>query len=427
MSAIVCENLGKRYRIYDRPRDRLLEDLSTLARLPGAPARRGRDVWALRHVSLRVDPGETVGIIGRNGSGKSTLLQILAGTVTPTEGQVSVAGRVAALLELGSGFNPEFTGIENVRMNAAILGLAPREVEARLGDILRFADIGEAYLSQPVKTYSSGMYMRLAFATAIHVDPDVLIVDEALAVGDGAFVAKCMVRIRELQRQRKAMLFVSHDLGAVRALCDRSVYLADGCVRDAGETPAVVDRYIRELQTDVNDVLVPGGAPSARPPAPLDEADGRHGTGDARVTDITLVDDEGRAVDVAAFDAPVRVRIGLEGHRACTVSVNYKIRDRQLASVAGADFLIAGHALLDIEPGGRYQVEYRTTLPLMAGDYSLRVSITIPIDRHAQAVFVDVVEVAAPFRVLPPERGHIYTQVFLPNDVEVSRQRDGGS
>ena len=241
-SAIVCAGVSKRYRAYDRPRDRLLEGLSHMAPAWGSAGRgdSGRDFWALRDVSLTVEPGETVGVVGRNGSGKSTLLQIIAGTLTPTRGEVAVRGRLAALLELGAGFSPELTGIENIRVTAGVLGLSPREIDDRIDSMLAFAAIGR-HADQPVRTYSRGMCVRLAFAVAIHVDPDVLIIDEALAVGDIAFQARCMARIRRFQDEGKALLFVSHDVATVRALCQRCLYLEQGAVQALDQAPVVVD------------------------------------------------------------------------------------------------------------------------------------------------------------------------------------------
>lgn len=423
-ATVTCEDVGKRYRVYDRPRDRLWEDLAHLAPALAPRTARVRDVWALRHVSLTVHSGETVGIIGRNGSGKSTLLQLLAGTLQPTEGRTVVTGRVAALLELGSGFNPECSGIENVRLHAAIQGLDARTRERRLRDVLAFADISEHYLDQPVRTYSSGMYVRLAFAAAIHVDPDLLIVDEALAVGDIAFVAKCMAKLRDLQRQGKTLLFVSHDLATVRALCDRCVYLDAGRIRAIGETPAVVDAYIRQAQEDANTALTATHASAtvgagARSGDEKTEGE-RPGTGDARFIAVDLLDRDGRPLEIGRFDDEVRIRLRVHCYRPCTVSVNYKIRDRQLVSVIGADLLITDHPLIDMQPGRQYVIEYATRLPLMGGDYTLRASITVPIARHEQSVFVDIIEVTHPFTMLPPERGRIYTQVYVPNTVHVA-------
>lgn len=227
--AIRVNNLSKCYHIYDRPQDRLKQSIvPKLRSLVGRnPGRYFREFWALNNVSFEVGRGETVGIIGRNGSGKSTLLQMICGTLEPTTGSVETNGRVAALLELGAGFNPEFTGRENVYMNATVLGLTQDEIHARFNEIAAFADIGD-FIEQPVKHYSSGMYARLAFAVAINVDPSILIVDEALAVGDEPFQRKCFARIEEIKRGGGTILFVSHSTEAIVNLCDRAVLLYKG-------------------------------------------------------------------------------------------------------------------------------------------------------------------------------------------------------
>lgn len=233
---IHAQSLGKCYQIYGKPSHRLLQGLM------GRRRKYYREFWALRSVDLEVRRGETLGIIGRNGSGKSTLLQLIAGTLAPTEGAVSVNGRVAALLELGSGFNPEFTGRENAILNATILGLSRQQVDAKLHSILAFADIGD-FIDQPVRSYSSGMVMRLAFAVMTHVDADVLIIDEALAVGDAFFTQKCMRFLREFQKHG-TLLFVSHDGGAVTGLCDRAIWLDQGKVMEQGDAKFVMSKYM---------------------------------------------------------------------------------------------------------------------------------------------------------------------------------------
>lgn len=238
--AIQVENLSKCYQIYDKPRDRLMQMLM-----------RGykqffREFWAVRDVSFDIKKGETVGIVGKNGSGKSTLLQMICGTLNPTAGNINVHGRVAALLELGSGFNPEFTGRENVYMNAAILGLSKDETDSRYQEITDFADIGE-FIDQPVKSYSSGMLVRLAFAVAINVDPDVLIVDEALAVGDELFQRKCFSRIEEIKKKGATILFVSHAGSTIVELCDSAILLDAGELLCTGKPKAIVARYQKLL------------------------------------------------------------------------------------------------------------------------------------------------------------------------------------
>jgi len=246
--AIQVSNLSKCYQIYDSPHDRLKQFvLPRLQRIAGnVPKQYFREFWALKDVSFEIKKGETVGIIGRNGSGKSTLLQMICGTLSPTGGSVETHGRIAALLELGSGFNPEFTGRENVYMNAAVLGLNKEEIDSRFDDIAAFADIGD-FIEQPVKTYSSGMFVRLAFAIQANVDPEILIVDEALAVGDAAFVHRCMDRIYTLQAGGTTILLVTHDSTSVKRFCSKAYWLDRGTLRLSGEPNDVVDAYLEEL------------------------------------------------------------------------------------------------------------------------------------------------------------------------------------
>lgn len=238
---VKVQNLSKLYLLYDRPQDRLKQ--SIFGRLGKNYA---RTFWALRDVSFQVNRGEALGIIGRNGSGKSTLLQILAGTLQPTEGQFSVNGRVTALLELGAGFNPEFTGRENIFLNGATMGISEKEMHKREQEIIDFAQIGD-FIDQPVKIYSSGMYIRLAFSIATSIDPDVLIVDEALAVGDVGFVMKCMNRMRQMRDKGTTILLVTHDIQTVRSFCDRAIWLNQGHLEMSGTPLDVTARYLQTL------------------------------------------------------------------------------------------------------------------------------------------------------------------------------------
>jgi len=241
---ISVKNLNKCFQIYETPRDRLKQFVLTrMQRFFGKPSQQYyREFQALKDVSFEIKKGETVGIVGRNGSGKSTLLQIICGTLAPTSGNVETSGRVAALLELGSGFNPEFTGRENVYMNAAVLGLSQEEIGKRFDNIAVFADIGD-FIEQPVKTYSSGMTVRLAFSVAIHVDPDILIVDEALAVGDIAFQMKCLDKMEKIRSSGTTVLFVSHSLEQIKRFCDVAVWIDQGKVKQTGESNYVTDQF----------------------------------------------------------------------------------------------------------------------------------------------------------------------------------------
>jgi len=254
-------NLSKCYEVYDKPHKRLLQMLFRGKR------KYFSEFWALRNTSFEVHAGETVGIIGSNGSGKSTLLQMLCGTLNPSSGEIKVRGRVAALLELGAGFNPEFTGKENVYLNAAILGLTLEEIDATYADIEAFAEIGE-FINQPVKTYSSGMYVRLAFSVAVHTKPSILVVDEALSVGDARFQAKCLDRIKQMKESGVSILFVSHDVAAVRTLCDRALWLDKGVVRALGDVFPITAQYTEHLfdrsPEKVNNTILADAVPEPR-------------------------------------------------------------------------------------------------------------------------------------------------------------------
>jgi ABC-type polysaccharide/polyol phosphate transport system ATPase subunit len=308
-TAVRVENVSKQFRIYKRPSDRLKETL-TRGRL-----KTHREFWALRDISFEVQKGTTVGIVGANGCGKSTLLQIVAGTLEPTHGSVRHEGRVAALLELGTGFNPEFTGVENVHMNAALMGFSRRETEALLPEIERFAEIGD-FIYQPVKTYSSGMYVRLAFATAISAAPQILIIDEALSVGDAVFQHRCMRRIREMQESGMSILFVSHDPNAVRALCSRAVLLNAGRIEAMGKPTDVLNRYQKLIMARQGAYEVrrteagegEGDSPEEDGAPPLSYAY-RHGDGSAEILRVELLNAAHRPVELVETGEAVSLRL----------------------------------------------------------------------------------------------------------------------
>ena len=240
--AISINHLSKVYKLYDKPVDRLKESLGLTKQ------KKYREHYALRDVSFQVKRGETVGIIGTNGSGKSTILKIITGVLNPTQGEVQVNGRISALLELGAGFNMEYSGLENVYLNGTMIGFTREEIDKKLDDILAFADIGD-FIHQPVKTYSSGMFVRLAFAVAINIEPEILIVDEALSVGDVFFQAKCYKKFEDFKKMGKTILFVSHDLGSISKYCDRVVLLDKGVKRQEGNPKEIVNLYKKVLKT----------------------------------------------------------------------------------------------------------------------------------------------------------------------------------
>jgi homopolymeric O-antigen transport system ATP-binding protein len=304
--ALRVENVSKQYRIYERPGDRLKESL-TRGRL-----RRHKEFWALRDVSFEVEAGTTVGIIGQNGCGKSTLLQMICGTLAPTLGQVWHDGRIAALLELGAGFDPEFTGVENVYMNASLMGFSRRETATILPNIERFAEIGQ-FLQQPVKTYSSGMYVRLAFAIAASVEPDILVIDEALAVGDAVFQHRCLRRLKELHDRGATILFVSHDTAAVRALCERAILLNAGRMVADGDPVDVLNCYQkivmeREEAFEANTVGASDSATAGEPQESLHYTY-RHGDGSAEIIGAELCDSSHRRTAIVETGSPVNAKV----------------------------------------------------------------------------------------------------------------------
>lgn len=344
--AMRVEGVAKQYRIYDRPSDRLKESLT-----------RGRwkwhrEFWALKGISFEIEKGTTTGIVGPNGSGKSTLLQIVAGTLDPTHGNVWIDGRVSALLELGAGFNPEFTGIENIAMNAALMGFSRNEITQRLPEIERFAEIGE-FIHQPVKTYSSGMYVRLAFAIAVNTDPDILVVDEALSVGDTIFQHRCVRRIREMQERGTTVLFVSHEPTLVRALCSRAILLSQGEALADGAPVDVLNRYQRLIMAREEAYSAGEGAPAAtakpstdadQPPAPQPGAHAplqyqyRHGNLDAEVVYAELLDRHEQPVELVETGDPVYVRMRFVFHRDVPNPVcGFMIRNRHGINVYGTN------------------------------------------------------------------------------------------
>jgi ABC-type polysaccharide/polyol phosphate transport system ATPase subunit len=360
-TVIHAVDLGKAYRTYDRPQDRLWQ---AFVRRPLY-----REFWPLRNVTFDVEAGETVGIMGRNGAGKSTLLQIIAGTLAPTAGRVTVRGRVSALLELGSGFNAEFSGRENAYLYGSILGLSRSYVAERFERIAAFADIG-SFMDQPVKTYSSGMHARLAFAVAMSVEPEVLIVDEILAVGDAAFQAKCLKRFHELRDRGCAVLLVSHDAYTIRSFCRRALYLREGELVAFGDATAVVEKYEQEVQA----ALARDGGWA------WNDAAGQAGplVGGALfgIRSVELLDEDGRPAAIVRCGSPVRLRfryVTLQPFREPVVFVFNLYRHDGLY-VCGTTTLMDGLPPLDPGAAGEVEIEF-PVLPLLAGSYTWRVAI----------------------------------------------------
>jgi len=360
---ILVQNVSKVYRLYSRPSDRIREILSPSGK------KQHQDFWALREVSFTVSKGEMLGIVGPNGSGKSTLLQIVSGIVQPTSGRVSTEGRIAALLELGAGFNPEFTGRENVFLNGEIMGLSRSDMEEAFPRIASFAEIGE-FMDRPVKEYSSGMYVRLAFSTAIHVNPDILIVDEALAVGDAIFSNRCIQKFEELKKRNVTILFVSHDLGLVKQLADRAILMSDGRVQAEGAPSDVVNRYVGMVLAR-EDGKTGEGDDS---PAPVSSSF-RHGDGASRIIGVQLLNRSGQETKTFEPGEQMTVRARARFERAVeNPVVGILIRNRLGLDVFGTNTRIEGQHLGSFGPGDVLRVDFSFDCFFTRQDYTLTVA-----------------------------------------------------
>jgi ABC-type polysaccharide/polyol phosphate transport system ATPase subunit len=369
--AISVRGVGKMYRIYDRPQDRLKQML--LWRLG---RNYGREFWALRDVSFEVKKGETVGIIGRNGSGKSTLLQIIAGTLAPSEGEVRVNGRVAALLELGSGFNPEFTGRENVFLNGAILGISREEMEQRFDDIAAFADIGE-FIDQPVKLYSSGMYARLAFAIGIHLNPDIFIIDEALSVGDIFFQSRCVRKLDEYRNTGGTVLFVTHDTYAVERICTRSIVLNKGHKIFEGPNADAINTYYKlERGLDAPPPHRVAETPLVQIGTGVVELRRDHVTGDGSlyIEALSILDQFGNPTTTFQVGDWMTVRVLIQARRDLEpFDFGVGIRDRAGVLIGGAHTFYRRAPCGPLRAGQQQVLTAQIRLSIMPGEYLLLV------------------------------------------------------
>lgn len=359
--ALALQHVSKVYRLYERPSDRILD----LLRIP--VARPPREFWAVRDVSFTVRKGETVALIGPNGSGKSTLLQLISGILRPTSGRISTEGRIAALLELGAGFNPEFTGRENVFLNGELMGLSRQQVAEVFPQIEEFAGLGE-FIDRPVKEYSTGMYVRLAFASAIHVSPDILLVDEALAVGDAQFSNRCIRKFEELKQRGVTVVFVSHDLGLVKRLADRAILLMEGRVIADGNPNAVVNEYIGRVLGQQLERL------ESQPDQPASWRV-RHGDGKSRILQVELLDENGQPREVFSWGNIIRIRLLAVARTAIDqMMAGVLLRNRLGIDVFGTNTRVEGIPLGPFEPGDRFQVEFRFPCWLTRQDYTVTVA-----------------------------------------------------
>jgi ABC-2 type transport system ATP-binding protein len=435
MHAVSLEGVSKRYRIFSSQRERIKNVLSF------GKDNSNQDFWALKDIDLEVAPGTALGILGRNGAGKSTLLKIVSGVLQPTRGTVRVNGRLVALLQLGAGFNDDFTGRENVMLNGLILGIERKEMLSRLDEIEDFAEIGK-FMHQPLKTYSSGMRARLGFAVAVNVEPDILLVDEALSTGDALFKAKGIQKMRELRDAGTTILFVSHSANQVSNFCTEAALLHEGNLISRGDTSEVIDRYQAlmsqaaaqrkngrdsnqkagyEISRDGEDDLdVPefrgssmlGGQSSAL----------RHGTGEARIQDVELLDESGRSVsevDEVDPESNLTVRVHVQYAKDVAKSVvNIILRNEAGLDVFSTNTSLEDTPIKNRGAGERVIVDFTFRVPLKNGRYSIVASVSD--SKAKQDLYMDWIGVAAVFKVSrPSDRGAFAGLVHLPTQVKL--------
>jgi lipopolysaccharide transport system ATP-binding protein len=431
---IRVRNLSKSFPIYASPADRLKQFVfPRIQRLFGLKVKSYyRTFNALSDVSFEIKRGETVGLIGRNGAGKSTLLQIICGTLFPTSGSVEIKGRIAALLELGSGFNPEFTGLENIYLNATILGLSNEEIEQRIDRIIAFADIGD-FIEQPVKTYSSGMMVRLAFSVAIHVEPDILIVDEALSVGDAYFQAKCAKMMQNIIASGSTVLFVSHDIASVKSLCNRALLLDSGHSKYFGEVNTAVEKYYtalvlsqradRNQSVDAKECVSNSfglceGIETFKSLANFQ----RINTGIAEFINVSLLNKHGQVVDAIEFGQEVVLKQVIRIHKSvANLGFGYHIRDKNGKDIIYSDTALeGGKHLVTPKVGSVHVVEWEFTANLREGAYVISSMLSEPINLAVGEVDVaDFVPISAKFVLSSADHPKIYAAVYWDNSLSI--------
>ncbi|PXV87281.1 teichoic acid transport system ATP-binding protein [Lachnotalea glycerini] len=380
MFAIRVNNLSKVYNLYEKPIDRLKETLSPFKRIYH------KSFYALNDISFDVEQGETVGIVGTNGSGKSTILKIITGVLTPTQGSVEIKGKISALLELGAGFNMEYTGIENIYLNGTMMGFTKKEMEEKLKDILDFADIGD-FVYQPVKTYSSGMLVRLAFATAINVEPEILIVDEALSVGDVFFQAKCFNKINEIKQKGTTILLVTHDMSSIIKYCDKAILLNRGNFVEEGKPNKIVDLYKKILanQYDPNKT-------EATVEAAAIQVDGKkkwmsqlsvnpeqniYGDKRAEIVDVGLFDEQERLTNLIMKGKEFTIKMKVKFNETISEPIfAFTIKDTKGTELAGTNTLVENTGIRMVEAGKTYVVSFTQKMMLQGKDYLISLGCT---------------------------------------------------
>ena len=428
-AVIEVKNLTKTYKLYKNNKRRIIEGL-----FPNVKPQY-TEFNALKDVSFQINKGEIVGIIGKNGSGKSTLLKIITGVLNQTSGDVKIDGRISALLELGAGFNPEYTGIENIYLNGTLNKISHEEMTKRIDAIADFADIGD-FINQPVKNYSSGMFVRLAFAVAVHTDPDILIVDEALAVGDAAFQAKCMARMNQIMKSGATVLFVTHDMNTVKRLCQRCIYLENGKKIMEGPAEELADIYLRKIRASMNEEnlkIEEEEDSSSGTDAEVTNieflenekfiertANFKEGTGDIEFIDLKLLDEENNETFAFSFNSKLKIRIRLKVNTDTEFVVSYHIRDDKNMELLGSTTRRELGTTILGKAGQVYEVEFITPLPLLEGNYNVSLVASRAIILNRTALFLGYVENAGVFKV-EEAKNKLWDKVYVKNKVNIKK------
>lgn len=469
--AIEVSHLTKTYKLYENNKRRIIEGLFPKVKP------QYKEFHALNDVSFQIRKGEIVGIIGKNGSGKSTLLKIITGVLNPSDGSLYVNGKISALLELGAGFNPEYTGIENIYLNGTLNKITRDEMSKRIDDIADFADIGD-FIYQPIKNYSSGMFVRLAFAVAVYSDPDILIVDEALAVGDAAFQAKCMARMNQIMKSGATVLFVTHDMNTVKQLCQRCIYLENGVKIMEGSAAELADIYLKKIRASMNEehlkldpeqnqtvqeeqfertgeihqqeecMLINMAEEGNRQVKESVKNDPdvyygdvilkygnkrfmqqserfKEGTGDVEFLDIRLLNEEQEELFSFAYNQKMMIRITFLVRCDETFGVAYHIRDDKNVELIGSSTLRETGRLIKGRKGEVYQVDMVTRLPVIEGNYNVTILASKPLIKNRTALFLSYIENAAVFSVEENVDDKLWDKVYLKNEIEIKMIRKG--
>ena len=367
--AIRVEKISKVYKLYSRNIDRLKDSLNL-------GKGKYKEHYALNNLSFDIKKGECVGIIGTNGAGKSTILKIITGVLSPTQGKVEIDGRISALLELGAGFNMEYTGVENIYLNGTMMGFSREEVDSRMQSILEFADIGE-YVNQPVKTYSSGRFVRLAFAVAINIDPEILIVDEALSVGDVFFQSKCYKKFEEFKEAGKTIIFVSHDLSSIQKYCDRAILLDKGSKIGEGKPSEIIDMYKRAMVGMLEDEAEEEKEQDKAQPIPLNPDVQEYGDRLIEITGFSIIDNTGKATTTLIKGDAFTIQVKITSHiETSDPIVAFTIKDPKGTDITGTNTMFEGINVGNMSVGDERTISFKQNLDIQGGQYILSLGCT---------------------------------------------------